>query len=1038
MTSHASNDLALSLSIKERVTILKKEFDHERIQDGKTDNVFNWRARKSLVSDAAFQEKLFYENFSLEDFHIGIKTLSEPEKEQLSKHATAQVWYQQFLELYYNYKEYEKCNRVKNTGDFATALKWFLVWAKEKIDEFNASYSAITLSETCLTMLMEEFYESLVYIASKSFINDLHACKEQGLLEGDTPEQRFGSYVRLRFVNPEKMMGFFNEYPVLTKLLTNRTRFFVANIQAYLRHLNDNWEEIRKKFNFTSLRMPITSIKMGAGDSHQKGKSVILFELDHVEKLVYKPKNLIVAERYNELLEWLNAEGGFDLYINKGFYTNDFGIEPFLDYKECEREEDFEQFYHGFGQLAGIAYLLCGCDFHYENLVAHGRYPCLVDIETLFHHDPQLNFGDEAFVKAKSIMLDSVLSSGLIPFISYSERSENGEGVQFSALSGDSQKLPYRVLKVSNMNTDEIAFEYQEHTIEGAHNIPAWNGQKANFQKYTENIIEGFRQVCSFFANNKQEILGERGKLSVFKDVIVRHVLKGTQRYGDLLNFSYHPSCTKDAVEREKLFENQWGYPYFNKKVVIYEIEDLTNGDIPVFFSKADSTELITSAGETIPNFYAYSGYEKSVNRIRALDDNELDRQISYLKVSFGTYSNQSHLLERPAYNPQTANNRNLESEFLLHESMSIADKLLDEAIYSDNRQTISWLDIVLQKNGSWAVSPLQGDLYDGLSGLLLYFYSLYKVSGDDKYKEAYKQIEESVLKFVVREAGFSSFSGRGALLYPLLIMYKNEGEEVYRELAEGIGTFLISSMSDAFEQDWLNGYAGNLANIVNLFKLTGDSTMKQQAEAIGDRINLDNLKLGGYAHGYAGIAVAFCRLSEISDRSAEFLSKAREALRRDNMLFDKEQVGWLDKRSAQPKIAHQWCHGSTGVGLSRIQLKRYFGKTPEIMNDLAYCYNNLIQSDKDDDCLCHGNFGDIEFLHQYYLYVDPSLEVYENLKRKIVASLSFKEIHGDYKVRSLPGFRSVGLFTGLAGIGYQYLRLYQVGVTPDVLTFEM
>ncbi|MEI2438917.1 DUF4135 domain-containing protein, partial [Priestia megaterium] len=86
------------------------------------------------------------------------------------------------------------------------------------------------------------------------------------------------------------------------------------------------------------------------------------------------------------------------------------------------------------------------------------------------------------------------------------ERDKKGnKGVQLSALNGDEQTIPYKVLKPTNIGSDEMAFEYQEHTITSAQNIPKLNSKKIVFQDYTSEIIKGFNELCEFILEDKEK-----------------------------------------------------------------------------------------------------------------------------------------------------------------------------------------------------------------------------------------------------------------------------------------------------------------------------------------------------------------------------------------------------------------------------------------------------------------------------------------------------------------------------------------------------
>ncbi|MGR5978840.1 type 2 lanthipeptide synthetase LanM [Bacillus cereus] len=525
-----------------------------------------------------------------------------------------------------------------------------MIWTKNQLDIIVLQSNNITLSNEALGMLMEGFFQDLISIAEKTLVYDMHSMKNKVLFDGATPQERYKFFLKTRFTTLESMMEFFNDYPTLTKLLTIRTIFFIDYIKEFVNNSDDNMNIIRGLFDYRGEGC-ITSVKVGAGDSHEKGKAVILFELDNSLKLVYKPKNLKIAREYYNFLNWISSQDPkFEFFIPKQIYGETFMIEGFLFHKDCKNKEEVQEFYRSFGHLIGLAHFLCGTDFHYENLIAHGKFPVLIDVETLFQHTPAINLGSDAYVKSKFDNLESVLFTGLVPFIAYTDKSEDGNsGIQLSALSGDTQKMPYKILKISNMNTDEMSFDYQEHIIEGSQNLPKVNGTKIDFRDYIPNIIKGFEEICTFFFENKKNLIGEEGIIHKFAGIKVRNVLKGTQRYGDMLNFSYHPSCTQDFIEREKLFENSWAYPYYQKEVVIHEVRDLCIGDIPVFYNKVDSKDLITSDGTIVENFHEYPPLMKSIQRIKQLDSQEIEKQTSHLMVSLGMYNQESHLLNKKA-----------------------------------------------------------------------------------------------------------------------------------------------------------------------------------------------------------------------------------------------------------------------------------------------------------------------------------------------------------------------------------------------------
>ena len=57
----------------------------------------------------------------------------------------------------------------------------------------------------------------------------------------------------------------------------------------------------------------------------------------------------------------------------------------FVNFKECHSADELERFYQRQGGYLGLLYSLEATDFHFENLIAAGEYPILIDLESLFH-----------------------------------------------------------------------------------------------------------------------------------------------------------------------------------------------------------------------------------------------------------------------------------------------------------------------------------------------------------------------------------------------------------------------------------------------------------------------------------------------------------------------------------------------------------------------------------------------------------------------------------------------------------------------------
>jgi lantibiotic modifying enzyme len=67
------------------------------------------------------------------------------------------------------------------------------------------------------------------------------------------------------------------------------------------------------------------------------------------------------------------------LEINGHYWTE------YIEYKPCSDEKEFAEYYTRIGNLTALLYALNAVDIHYENIIANGTYPVIVDTECLFY-----------------------------------------------------------------------------------------------------------------------------------------------------------------------------------------------------------------------------------------------------------------------------------------------------------------------------------------------------------------------------------------------------------------------------------------------------------------------------------------------------------------------------------------------------------------------------------------------------------------------------------------------------------------------------
>jgi lantibiotic modifying enzyme len=176
------------------------------------------------------------------------------------------------------------------------------------------------------------------------------------------------------------------------------------------------------------------------------------------------------------------------------------------------------------------------------------------------------------------------------------------------------------------------------------------------------------------------------------------------------------------------------------------------------------------------------------------------------------------------------------------------------------------------------------------------------------------------------------------------------------------------------------------------------------------------------------------------------FQTAARAALAYERSLFSAEAGNWPDLRDRKTlgldthgatTFMVAWCQGAAGIGLSRLLMLPHFADDAmraEIDVALATTLANGFTTTgaMNNHSLCHGDLGNLELLLQ-------ASETLGELQWRIHAEQIATQIlagvgtHG--WLSGVPSqIETPGLMTGLAGIGYELLRLAEPARVPSVL----
>src|SRR5262249_16686647 len=141
----------------------------------------------------------------------------------------------------------------------------------------------------------------------------------------------------------------------------------------FLEHLCGDWEAIQSTFSSANDPGVLVEVAAGAGDSHRRGRSVLIASFSSGLRIVYKPRPLALDVNFQELLKWVNERACCPVFrtlnlLDRGAY----GWVEFVAAEACTSTSEVQRFYERQGAYLALLYALEAIDFHSENLIAAG------------------------------------------------------------------------------------------------------------------------------------------------------------------------------------------------------------------------------------------------------------------------------------------------------------------------------------------------------------------------------------------------------------------------------------------------------------------------------------------------------------------------------------------------------------------------------------------------------------------------------------------------------------------------------------------
>ena len=380
----------------------------------------------------------------------------------------------------------------------------------------------------------------------------------------------------------------FETRPLLARFLDLLSAQWQAMVEELALRLAADTPELVGRLNSGKDLGRVVGIRGETGDRHRQGRQVLVLDFDSGATLVYKPRDVGPDAVFGDFLHWLSQNASLPEYRTPTLLRRSgYGWAEFIEARPPATPADERAFWQRTGGLLAVLDLLNARDCHWQNVIAAGEYPVLVDAEGLFHR--ALFDADETTEDVEETRALSVLSTGMTPYWKRSGDTRN-------EVSGGGAPPPERI----------------------------------------DSVLAGFEVTCRALMDRRSTLLEPDGPLASFKEVQVRTIFRDTAVYQERMLDSLRPEC----LARDDVHESALALPETDVRdarmadVERAELAALRRFDVPRFTARAGGTAIDLDGRES-PAWFRKTGLELVHERIRDLDERAIARKLDYLRAAY-------------------------------------------------------------------------------------------------------------------------------------------------------------------------------------------------------------------------------------------------------------------------------------------------------------------------------------------------------------------------------------------------------------------
>ena len=888
------------------------------------------------------------------------------------------------------------------------------------------------------------------------------------------PAQPNGTSRYDRFVADMKAGGWrrlFEDKPVLLRLLATVTRQWIDTSREMVLRLDADLAAIRSDILRSGNAGRVAGFEGNLSDPHNHGRSVRIVSFEDGARVVYKPKDLRLDAAWHALVERLNgAQAPFELKAVRAIALHGYGWTEFIDHAACADAEGFARFFRRAGGWLALFHCFAATDMHQENMIACGDHPVPIDLEMILQAGAEERSAeapeDFAFAAAAEIVSNSVTAVGLLP--AYGRSPDN---IVFAVGGMTADWTAKTEVTWDKINSDAMRPAKSNQAAKTSPNLPHVDGRNARFGDHVDDFVEGFEQYANFLLR-RGRAAGRSELFDGFAGVPVRNVVRATRFYYMLLQrLRNHKtmddgviwSAQADFIARLSDWQSEHNPLWPLQRA---ERAALVALNVPHFVSPSDGHDIGDANGNSV-HIALPSGLDRARIRFENFDEREIDWQIEVVRENTNSIPRSAkpkaaQLQEVPRRDSAVAPAKATFSA----EADRIAAELSHYAIRRG--QSVAWIGLDWLGDSEFSQLVCLGpDLYNGICGIGVFLAAHAAVTGNKASAElAYaglaqlrKNLKSRNAARMSRALGVGGAVGLGSIVYALAVMAKSlHDDDLLVDARQAAELFTDDLIAADKQLDAVSGSAGAILGLLRLYRDTRSDDVLRRAEKCGEHL-LGQPRLGpqgrrtwvgqgsgprglnGMSHGAAGFAYALASLAQATGRQElrqELAQAAAECIAFENSSYDAQRHNWPDLREeGGPSWPCQWCHGAPGIGLARIATSRLRGMDAA---RLAADIENAVEGVKLGrptalDTLCCGALGGVEFFCEAGAALGRD-DLRALAAQRLTTVLQTAATAGDYRWNSGKRRFNLGLFRGLAGVGYTLLRRVD-GSLPNVIIWE-